>query len=100
MMGTCHHQFFNKVIFQCGHPTDTFSASVLASEIINGHPLDIAHAGHGNDCIFIFDQIFDRDLIVIDADLCPSVISVFIPDHSDLIPDNTEKQFLICKDCF
>ena len=98
MMGTCHHQFFDKVIFQCGHPTDTFSASVLASEIINGHPLDIAHAGHGNDCIFIFDQIFDRDLIVIDADLCPSVISVFIFDDKDLFFDHAKKDLSVSQD--
>ena len=48
MVGGGHHQIFNEIFLQRLHSLNAFSASVLALEIIHGHPFDITKPGHGN----------------------------------------------------
>ena len=99
MMGACHQKVLNIVIIQSGHSFNSLTAPVLAAEIINRHSFDITKLCHGNDGIFFFNQIFDGDFIIINADRCSPVIAVFITNHGNLITNHAEKTLFIAENC-
>ena len=99
-MGVCHHQLCNAVFIQLRHTFNASATAVLTSEVIHGHTFNIPQLSHGNDCIFAFDQIFNGNFVIIHAQGCFSVITIFITDKLNFFADHAEKQFFIRKDCF
>ena len=94
-----HQKLFDIVIFNGLHSLDSASASVLAAEIIYGHPLNIAKLGHRNDSIFPWNQILCGKIIDIISDGSSSLIAVFVSDCKDFFPYNTKKEISVCKNC-
>ena len=84
----CKEQVFYKILLPCLHPDNPSAAAVLALEIVHGHSLDVSKIGHGNYSVIVGDQVFHGHIIV-KADLCPSVVTVFLGDHKDLFLDHT-----------
>ena len=98
VMSIGHHQFDDDILIKLCHALDTTAAAVLAAEVIHGHALDITHLSQGNNRIFALDQVLVKDLLIIDTNAGSSVIAVFITDHRDFIPDDTEKYLFIGQD--
>ena len=85
-----HHQkIFDIIIFDRLHSLDSLTTSVLCTEIINCHTLDIAKGCHGNDCIFSRYHIFHTDIEFIKSYFGSSVVTVFISNRFDFCLDNT-----------
>ena len=88
MVVRCHEKILDEVLIDGLHSLDSLSAAILALEIVHGHSLDVSKIGHGNYSVIIRDQVFHGH-IIIKADLCPSVITIFLGDHEDLFLDHT-----------
>ena len=95
-----HEDLFNEIFLQRLHALDSLAAPVLAPEIIHGHTLDIAKVRHGDDRVADRNEILHADIKFIIADLCPAVVSIFIRNEQNLLPDYSQKFFLVCKDFF
>ena len=98
-MGCGHDEVRDGILYQRLHPLNSLTASVLAAEVVRTHPLDIANVRHGNDDIFVRDQILGFHLIVHTKAGAP-VVPVFVGDHQDLFADHAQQFFLIRKDLF
>ena len=93
-----HEEILDVIIFNRLHSLNAASATVLRTEIIRRHPLhvtDICHRDHG---IFIRDQIFHGNVILIVSDGGTTVIAVLVSDQLNLFTDDAKQLFLICKD--
>ena len=88
MVVRCHEKILDEVLIDGLHSLDSLSAAVLALEIVHGHSLDVSKIGHGNYSVIVGDQVFHGHIIV-EADLCPSVIPVLFGYHKDLFFDHT-----------
>ena len=88
MVVRCHEKIFDEVLIDGLHSLDSLSAAILALEIVHGHSLDVSKIGHRNYSVIVGDQVFHGH-IIFKADLCPSVVTVFLGDHKDLFLDHT-----------
>ena len=100
MMSGSHQEFFNIIILQSLHTLNSTAASVLASEIIHCHSLDISTFGHCYHCIFSWNQILCRNIIHIITNGSLSVISIFLGNCQDFFSDYSEKEISVCKNGF
>ena len=100
MVGGGHKQLFDVIVVNGLHSLDALAAAVLRTEIICAHTFDVTQFCHGNNRIGNRDQIFHGNIILVISDGSSSLIAVFCGNLKDLFTDHTEKQFLICKDCF
>ena len=94
-----HQKLFDIVIFNGLHSLDSASASVLAAEIIYGHPLNIAKLGHRNDSIFPWNQILCGKIVYIISNSSSSLITIFVSNCKNLFSYNAEKKISVCKNC-
>ena len=97
-MGVRHKELFHIVRIYCLHALYAFSSSVLGFECILRHALDIAKLCHGDDHIFLWDQILHRDIKLIVADLRPSVISVLVLDDKDFLLYDAQEDLSVGQD--
>ena len=99
-MGGCHENVFDIIIFYCLHSLYSFTATVLALEIIRCHSLAITEIGHCYYSAFICNYIFHRNFRIIYSYYGSSVISVFVGYCCHFITDDHKKLLLICKNFF
>ena len=95
MMVCRHHDVGDIIIFNGLHPLDTFSAAVLAVEIIRRHTFDITQLCRRNNRCFIRNQIFRRDIILIKSNFCPALVSVFFGNDLKFLFDDAAQLILI-----
>ena len=84
-----HQQIFDIILINGLHSLNTTTSAVLCLEIIYGHTLDITKTGHGNDSIFLRNQILHGDIQFIITDLTASVIAVFFGNSTHFCLNNT-----------
>ena len=98
MMRRSHHQILDVVVADGLHSLDALAAPVLAAEIIRRHPLDVAQIRHGDDHIFLRNQILHGNVKLVIADVGPALVAVFIGDHLDLFLDDAQELLFIRQD--
>ena len=96
-MSRAHEKVFDIVILYRCNSLYSFSASVLCSEIIHRHSLDITKTCHGNNCIFLWNEIFHRNIRIIYSDACHPVISELIGYDGYLFFYHAEKLLRVCQ---
>ena len=94
-MGCSHKKILNIIIFNGLHSLDSFSSTVLGTEIVTAHSFNISLMGHSNDGVFYRNKVFHRDVKLIKSDLCSSFITVFVTDGNDFLFDHSQKQFTV-----
>ena len=75
------------------------SSSILSTELIHGHTLNISKLCKSNHNILRFDHIFQLNLFIIDPYAGPSLISEFSFYFKNLFFNKTKKELFISKDC-
>ena len=88
-MGGCHQEILDVILIDSLHTLDTAPAAVLRLEIIYGHTLDVTETGHGNDGIFLRNQILHGDIQFVITNFTASVIPVFFGDNTHFCLNNT-----------
>ena len=100
MMGRCHQKFLDVIFIDCLHSLDSLAATVLGTEIIKAHSLDIAKFCHCDHSVGYRNEILHGNIILVKSDGSSSLITVFFCDQEDFLTDNTKEFFLICQNCF
>ena len=90
MMSRRHQQIFDVILINGLHALDTTAAAVLCLEIIYSHTFDITETGHGNDGIFLRNQILHRDIQFVITDFTASVVAIFFSDSAHFCLNDTQ----------
>ena len=88
MVGGRHEKIFNIIFLNGLHTFDSLTTTILGFKIINSHTFDITQTGHGDNGIFVGNQILHIDIIDIITDLTATIITVFICNFRNFFLNN------------
>ena len=97
VMGRCHIEALNKVLFLQILSIDTTAATALGAVSVYGHTLYIALVGNGKDTSLFLNEIFNVDFILHILDLSLAVITKLIPDRDQFFTEDTLQLFGVCQ---
>ena len=100
MMGSRHQKFLDVIFIDRLHSLDSLATTVLGTEIIKAHSLDVAKFCHCDHSVGYRNEILHGNIILVKSDGSSSLITVFFCNQEDFLTDNTKEFFLICQNCF
>ena len=98
IVGHGHEQLLDIIVLDGLHALDSLAAPVLGTEVVRGHPLDIAKLCHGDDGVYPRDHILSGNIKLVIADSGAAVVAIFVSDLLDLIPHDTQQHLAVRQD--
>src|SRR3989344_3533316 len=85
------NELVDRVFFFCRHTDHAFASALLHLKGAARYPLDVAGLTHGDDCLFVGDELFVAKLTYFAFEhLRLSVIAVFFFEAGELVLDYSE----------
>ena len=83
------------VLFFGGHGPHALAAAALGTVLADGQPFDVTTVGQGEDALFLFNEVFNDDLVLHVLNFRLAIITEFIPDCDELVLQDAFNLFLV-----
>ena len=97
MRGADKH-LLHKILLPAGHSGDAPAAAALGLVGFHILPFHISIVGQGDDTVLHRDQVLNVHLPAHRLDLGAALVLIFLPDHRQLVPDDTVNLSLVGQD--